>query len=93
MKKFLLYLLVFAGSITTAAAQDQPVEGEQKIKAYYVAYITKELNLTEDEAQKFWPLHNQFDQEMKTINDKADQTEIQREEASLNVKKKYQDTR
>ena len=91
MKKFLLYLLLMAGAFSPALGQDQPVEGEQKIKAYYVAYITKELNLTTEEAQRFWPLHNQFDQEIKTINDKTDQTEIQREEASLNIKKKYQD--
>ena len=96
MKKFLLYFVLMIGSFTVAIAQDQPDvsdpgKKEQKIQALYVAYITKELNLSESEAQKFWPVHSQFESEMKALNDKEDMTELAREEASLNIKKKYQD--
>ena len=96
MKKILLYLLLTLGSLSTTYAQDQPdlsdpTKKEQKVQALYVAYITKELNLTAEEAQKFWPVHAQFDAEMKAIHQKEDMPELQREEAVLGVKKKFQD--
>lgn len=36
-------------------------EKKEKIKAIKVAYITEQLKLTTDEAQKFWPIYNTFD--------------------------------
>jgi hypothetical protein len=83
------------GCFSQVSAQDKPgddpAKGEQKIKALYVAYVTKELNLTESEAQKFWPVHAEFEAEMKTINDKPELPELEREQAALNIKKKYQE--
>lgn len=66
-------------------------EGREKIKALYIAYMTQELELTETEAQKFWPVHDQFSAEVKAVNKDAGITELGREEASLNIKKKYND--
>lgn len=34
---------------------------KEKIKTLKIAYITKNLNLSSDEAQKFWPIYNAFD--------------------------------
>jgi hypothetical protein len=34
---------------------------KEKVKALKVAYITEQLDLTTDEAQKFWPVYNAFD--------------------------------
>ena len=62
----------------------------QKIKAIYIAYITQELNLNEEEAQKFWPVHAQFDQEMRSKHIQAID-ELEKEESLLNVKKKYKE--
>ena len=67
--------------------QPNPQRAE-KIKALYVAYITQQLNLTVDEAQKFWPVHTQFDEEIKAAH-KSNLPEIEKEEAVLKVKKKY----
>ncbi|MDB5203261.1 MAG: hypothetical protein JWQ27_2670 [Ferruginibacter sp.] len=90
MKSFLLYISIFVSSIGIAVAQPgDPAKREQKIQALYVAYITQELKLTEDEAQKFWPVHAQYDNEIKTVG--ANLNELDRQQASLNVKKKYQD--
>ncbi|RAK21782.1 hypothetical protein B0I03_105218 [Flavobacterium aquaticum] len=36
-------------------------EKREKVKALKVAYITEQLELTTDEAQKFWPIYNAFD--------------------------------
>jgi hypothetical protein len=54
----------------------------------YVAYITQKLKLTPDEAQKFWPVHVQYEAELQAIN-KSGLQEIDREEAVLKVKRKY----
>ncbi|RYF86748.1 MAG: hypothetical protein EOO03_11420 [Chitinophagaceae bacterium] len=86
MKHFILSLCIFAGFATQA----QPAgDRQQKVEALYIAYITRELKLTEDEAQKFWPVHGQFDDEIRGL--KVDASELNRQQAVLNIKKKYQD--
>lgn len=86
MKNLILSFLLFAGF----AAQAQPAnDRQQKVEALYIAYITKELKLTEDDAQKFWPVHTQYDNEIKGL--KLDDSELDRQQAVLNIKKKYQD--
>lgn len=91
MKQILLFILM-VGFFTGAYAQDQQpddAKGQQKIEALYVAYITKTLNLNEEEAQKFWPVHAQFDAELKSV--KLELPELDRQQQQLNIKKKYQD--
>lgn len=86
MKKFILSLIIFAG----LAAQAQPASDRQeKVEALYVAYMTRELNLTGEDAQKFWPVHAQFDNEIRAL--KMESSELDRQQAVLNIKKKYQD--
>ena len=86
MKKFILSLIIFAGF----AAQAQPANDRQeKVEALYVAYMTRELNLTGEDAQKFWPVHAQFDNEIRAL--KMESSELDRQQAVLNIKKKYQD--
>lgn len=93
MKRILLYFLFLTGTFSVAHAQEQaPTEGgnkEQKIRALYAAYITQQLNLTEAEAQKFWPVHAQYDTDLKAVG--LDIPELERQQAQLNIKKKYQD--
>ena len=36
-------------------------EKRDQIKAMKVAFLTSELNLTSDEAEKFWPVYNAYD--------------------------------
>jgi hypothetical protein len=92
MKTVLLYLgflfSFFAATAQVDDAQPDP-KREEKIKALYVAYISQQLNLTPDEAQKFWPLHAQYEAELKSINS-SNADELARQQAVLNVKKKYQ---
>jgi hypothetical protein len=92
MKKYVLIIVVFINSLFTAKAQDD-LQGDdnkrqEKIQALYVAYITQKLELSPDEAQKFWPVHTQFTNELKAV--KADLPELDKQQARLNVKKKYQ---
>lgn len=86
MKKYLLILLLLiVGSISEIKAQD----GE-KIQSLKIAFITQKLQLTPDEAQKFWPIYNQYDQEIKSlqVNGKNGSV-IENEEKLLNIRKKY----
>ncbi len=88
--RYLYILSVFILSSLRLVAQDDMPEGRQeKIKALYVAYITQELKLTEDEAQKFWPVHTQYENEIKAV--KTEASELDRQQSILNIKKKYQD--
>ncbi|MFM6926128.1 MAG: hypothetical protein ACKOU7_11550 [Ferruginibacter sp.] len=93
MKKYLLILTLFLGSISMAFAQENQagdqVTQQKRVEALYVAYVTQQLQLTPEEAQKFWPLHTQFDNELKAVN--KDLPELDKEQARLNIKKKYQD--
>jgi hypothetical protein len=85
MKKFLLILLLIVGSLSGVNAQN-----EEKIQSLKIAFITQKLQLTPDEAQKFWPIYNQYDQEIKELqlNDKNGPV-IENEEKLLNIRKKY----
>jgi len=59
MKRIILFTicLFFASFIFAQRMQGN----NEKIKAMKVAFITQKLNLTVDEAQKFWPVYNEFD--------------------------------
>jgi hypothetical protein len=90
MKKYLLILTFLLGSFSVAFAQEsEGVDKQEKIQALYVAYVTQQLQLTPEEAQKFWPLHTQFANDLKAVN--KDLPELDKEQARLNIKKKYQD--
>jgi hypothetical protein len=94
MKRLLLITAILLGSFTIARAQADLPEGDngvkmEKIQALYVAYITKELNLSADDAQKFWPIHAEFDRDLKGV--KQDMPELERQQKILDIKKRYQD--
>ncbi len=53
-------------------AQDGPLkerfrEKKEQIKSLKIAFITNELNLTPEEATKFWPLFNAFEDKQQEI--------------------------
>lgn len=85
--KYIFTFLLMLGTCTLSFAQGNNPK-EQKIEALYVAYITKELSLTEAEAQKFWPVHSQYDAEIRGIRT---EDELARQQAQLDIKKKYQE--
>ena len=52
-------------------------ENQERLQAYKVAFFTKRLNLTPGEAERFWPLYNEY---------QAKKTEIQQSRIGLNRK-------
>lgn len=65
MKKF-LFMILFLALGFQASAQDRD-EHREKIQALKTAYITKGLNLTTEEAQKFWPVYNEFEKKRRQL--------------------------
>ena len=41
--------------------------GREKIKSLKVAFITQQLNLSTAEAQVFWPIYNEHEQELESL--------------------------
>lgn len=62
---FIFILFVFSSISAQDAERREQVR--EKMKAQRAAYITQKLELTEVEAQKFWPIFNQFDSERRAI--------------------------
>jgi Spy/CpxP family protein refolding chaperone len=56
----ILLIILFLVSIHSFA-QHPLSEKKEQIKALKVGFITNELSLTTDEAAKFWPIYNAFD--------------------------------
>ncbi|TRX00250.1 sensor of ECF-type sigma factor [Flavobacterium gawalongense] len=73
-KKLFPILLLFV-SFNFYAQGEKMKEKKEQIKALKVAFLTTELDLTANEAEKFWPIYNTFDdkqfelrhQKMKTF--------------------------
>jgi Skp family chaperone for outer membrane proteins len=60
--------MLLTASLAIAQGDDLPNIPEDKleeIKAQKVAYITQKMGFTPDEAQKFWPVYNQYDKELE----------------------------
>ena len=62
MKKIIIFISVCLLCALSAIAQTKD-ESRDKIKALKIAYITEQLSLTTQEAQKFWPIYNLYDKE------------------------------
>jgi hypothetical protein len=90
MKKILLLIVISFGIVATNA-QNRPEKqfNKNNIEALKVAYITRQLNLTPEEAQKFWPVHNIYFEELKKTRRENLDNELVFEEKALNVRKKY----
>lgn len=66
MKK-LMFLLALSGLTFSSQAQEKNENWEEKreaIKAMKVGFITQRLELTPQEAEKFWPVYNQLEEKI-----------------------------
>jgi hypothetical protein len=99
MKKIILSFLVsfFVVAVTMAQPPERPMgprgkgsrPSRENIEALKVAFMTKHLNLTIDEAQKFWPAYNACFEELKKARQEKKEDILAFEEAALNIRKKY----
>jgi hypothetical protein len=63
-----------------------------RVQAYKIAFITQKLKLTPEDAQKFWPLFNKYEEEILKARmqfRKEGTNEIEKDQKLLEIKKKY----
>ena len=62
MKKHLLFFTFFLFIVSVNAQNDKSRQQHlDKIKALKVAYITQELDMNTNLAEKFWPIYNRYE--------------------------------
>ena len=67
MKTIKIFTILFLTLSINTLAQAKFQDKKEQIKALKVAFITDELNLTSDEASKFWPIYNAFDDKQSEL--------------------------
>lgn len=70
MKIIFFLCFVLFGSLPLIAQHE---EHRERIKSLKTAYITENLNLSPEEAQKFWPIYNAFIEERRELYRKEDE--------------------
>jgi hypothetical protein len=60
MKKILIALLTFTAFMVPRELKSQGQDLE-RIQSYRIALFTRRLNLSPAEAEKFWPVYNEYD--------------------------------
>jgi hypothetical protein len=77
-------------------AQNEDCKRHEQIKARKIAIITEKLELTPEEAQKFWPLYNEYEEKLSKIHEKKRESHKNFEENKDNLTdedyKKFADT-
>jgi hypothetical protein len=79
----------------TALAQPKrnmrPGPGMQKLESMHIAYLTRELALTPEEAQQFWPVYNKYRNELRsTFSQGAGSADpLEQQQKMLDIRKKY----
>jgi Skp family chaperone for outer membrane proteins len=90
MKKYLLFLIAIFGSFSFVMAQNANAQRSEKIKALKIAFITQKLQLTSAEAEKFWPVYNQYENEIHQLrSDNKNGDVLENEQELLDARKKY----
>jgi len=79
MKKLHLILIILACSSMFAVAQETD-EARQKIESARIALITERLELTPEQAEKFWPIYREY-------QDRVNQLRTEFREAQGNVRR------
>lgn len=87
MKKYLLILLIIFGSFSFVSAQNG--QNAEKIQALKIAFITQKLQLTSSEAEKFWPVYNNYENEIRQLRSRHNADVLDNEEKLLDIRKKY----
>ena len=72
MKKttFALILLISIPAllINAQGRTDRSPESREKFRSIKIAYFTEELELTSEEAEKFWPVYNEYDKKKSDLH-------------------------
>ena len=81
---FILFFLLLHSYF--CVAQD---DNDKDIEAVRTAYITNQLKLSPEEAQKFWPIYNTYMQEIKRARKESSNDIVAQQEKIVTIRKKY----
>lgn len=62
---------LFAGSFDLSAQGKQPKPKRERVKQLKIAYFTEQLDLSTEQAEKFWPIYNEMTEKIKTKKKEA----------------------
>lgn len=85
MKKLMILLACTALFTAPALAQqeDKDKEKADRIESYKIAFITEKLELTPKEAAAFWPVYNEYNDQLKKLRTKdKERTKAYREKTT-----------
>jgi hypothetical protein len=92
-KTFYLLVLLFTNSLVwSQPAASNPDKREEMLQSLRIAYITKQLDLTPGEAEKFWPVYNKYQGDLRRIvaeHREKSGNELELQERVLNLRKQY----
>lgn len=89
MKKTFYWTAFLLIIFCNAFAQGDPPAVPPNILGLKMSFITKQLALTNDESQKFWPVYYSYTAEIRKIRQAKKDDVLSFEEDILNVRKKY----
>jgi hypothetical protein len=88
MKKYLFILIILFGSFSFVSAQN--AQRAEKVQELKIAFITQKLQLTSAEAEKFWPVYNSYENEIKQLRATNKNGDVlDNEQKLLDIRKKY----
>lgn len=72
MKRVIIIIAILATSVVGwAQKQGQSQSAKSKLEAARIAMITERLDLSPAQAEKFWPIYNEFAQERRGLQQQA----------------------
>lgn len=87
--------LLMAGYAQEQPQQQPDPKTEEKIQAMEVGYISQKLNLSTEEAQKFWPIYNEYKKDihlvLRNYKQNPDADMLDRDQKILDIRKRYRD--
>jgi hypothetical protein len=86
----ILYLMLFLLPFSGMAQDGMRGESKQRLEAIQIAYLTKELSLTTQDAEKFWPVYNKYQDELRgLLKNGGEEDVLNRQQKALDIRKKY----
>ncbi|MBY5950346.1 hypothetical protein KUV23_05140 [Algoriphagus marincola] len=96
MKKFGIFLILNFLIIISVHAQRRGIDRE-RLEAARIAFITTRLDLSPEQAQKFWPIFNEFNEQREeklkqiaSLNPRSSTESISKEEAQRLIKQRFE---
>ncbi len=69
-RNMIILLIICAGWLHSTQLHAQRDQGkDEKIQQIKIAFITEKMNLSPEEAQRFWPIYNKYDNKLALLKE------------------------